>query len=149
MAGLRSIILIVRNVEAAVNFYGEKLGLPVLAVLQDDWALIGTKSPHQSPPSSAVEEHGITIQLKQVNDSEASHNSGYSPVLSFQVQNMDEKVPDLLMAGASLDGAIKYSPTGKVANLRTPYNCGAHMISIMEPNDETEGQQPPASQQLR
>lgn len=142
MASLRSIILIVRNVEASVAFY-EKLGLPILACLPDDWALLGTgQANSQQGPS----EDAVTIQLKQVSDSEASHNAGYSPVLSYRVADLDTLVPELLMQGANLDGAIKYSPTGKVAHLRTPHNCGSHMISLVEPNEDS---QPGPGQQLR
>ena len=64
--------------------------------------------------------------------SEASASTGYSPILSFNVPDLDERVAALIGHGASLDGPIKYPPHGKVAALRSP---DGHMISLYEPAD--------------
>lgn len=42
---------------------------------------------------------------------------GYSPFLSFNVDDMDSTVVRLLSMGAELDGPIKYPPQGKVTGL--------------------------------
>lgn len=45
---------------------------------------------------------------------EAFVSTGYSPILSFNVLDLDVTVNKLLQLGASLDGPIKYPPHGKV-----------------------------------
>jgi hypothetical protein len=46
--------------------------------------------------------------------SEAACSSGYTPFLNFDVQDMSETIPRLLMLGAMMDGPIKYPTHGKV-----------------------------------
>jgi hypothetical protein len=41
-------------------------------------------------------------------------SKGYSPFLSFNVEDMDGTVLRLLSMGAELDGPIKHPPQGKV-----------------------------------
>jgi hypothetical protein len=57
-------------------------------------------------------------------------STGYSPVLSFDVPDMDTTIQAALQEGASLDGPIKYPAHGKAAMIRSP--CG-HMIGLFEP----------------
>ena len=73
------------------------------------------------------------IALKHV-DSEAHRATGYSPILSFTVSDLDQTVNNLLRAGASLDGPILYPPRGKVAALRAP---DGHMLGLFEPAEGT------------
>lgn len=51
-------------------------------------------------------------------------------MLTFQVADMDAMVPRLMQLGASLDGAIRYEPYGKVAAVRSP---DGHMLGLFEP----------------
>ena len=44
-------------------------------------------------------------------------STGYSPTLCFDVENVDELIPRLLMQGARLDGPIKRPVQGKVTSL--------------------------------
>lgn len=60
---------------------------------------------------------------------EAQCSSGYSPFLSFEIDDMDSTIPRLITLGASLDGAIKYQPYGKVAAVRSP---DGHMLALLE-----------------
>lgn len=46
--------------------------------------------------------------------SEAACSSGYTPFLNFDIQDLSEAVPRLLMLGATMDGPIKYPAHGKV-----------------------------------
>lgn len=61
---------------------------------------------------------------------EAQCSSGYSPILTFDVADMDEIIPRLLGFGASLDGAVQYNDYGKTAAVRSP---DGHMIGLFEP----------------
>lgn len=42
---------------------------------------------------------------------------GYSPFLSFDIDDMEGTVTRLLSMGAELDGSIKYAPHGKVSEV--------------------------------
>jgi len=132
---LRSVLLLTRDVAAATAFYSKALGLPTVAAVQD-WALLQAGD-------------AVSIQLQQVSDSEAPLSVGYSPVLQLATSDFDGKVPELLMAGATLDGAIKHTTAGKVAMMRAPLAVGGHMLSIVELEEDAEaggtsaGPQPP------
>ncbi len=74
-------------------------------------------------PCSAV------LALKHVDD-EAHASTGYSPILNFDVADLDGAVNRMLVLGARMDGPIRYPSEGRVAALRAP--CG-HMIGLFEP----------------
>jgi hypothetical protein len=61
--------------------------------------------------------------------SEAQCSPGYSPFLTFQVDDMDSAIPRLLGLGAVLDGAVIYNAYGKTAAVRTP---DGHMLGLYE-----------------
>ncbi len=127
-------LLMVRGsngVAAAVNFYRDGLGLAVVRHT-DDWAelacpigsSLGNKSIDASHPS-------INFRLSiQAVYSEAQLGIGYSPFLSFDVDDMDSTVARCVQMGAHLDGPIQYPAHGKVAALRAP---DGHMIGLYEP----------------
>lgn len=114
---LSRVMLIVRSPAASASFYGA-LGLSVLIA------------------SEAVVQlaAGPSLRLDLVaGNSEAVLCTGYSPVLSFTVpqDRLAELVPQLIMRGAHLDGAISHRPHETVACLRTP---DGHVIAIVEPS---------------
>jgi hypothetical protein len=51
--------------------------------------------------------------------SEAACSSGYTPFLNFDIQDLSDAVPRLLMLGATMDGPIKYPAHGKVGALQS------------------------------
>eukprot|EP00887_Chlorella_sp_A99_P002096 scaffold21.g2096.t1 len=110
---LRYVLLLQRDVARAAKFYSEGVGLQ-LKVLTERWAEL------QSGPS--------TIALKAA-DGEAYCTTGYSPVLSFDVEDLQDTLMRCLSLGAQMDGAIQHSPRGTVAALRGP---DGHMISLIE-----------------
>ena len=57
---------------------------------------------------------------------------GYSPVLAFTVEDLQGVLQRALAQGARMDGAIQYSPTGKVAALRAPTG---EMVTLVEEGD--------------
>eukprot|EP00638_Chattonella_subsalsa_P001512 CAMPEP_0117733820 /NCGR_PEP_ID=MMETSP0947-20121206/293_1 /TAXON_ID=44440 /ORGANISM="Chattonella subsalsa, Strain CCMP2191" /LENGTH=103 /DNA_ID=CAMNT_0005548455 /DNA_START=259 /DNA_END=570 /DNA_ORIENTATION=+ len=98
----------------AIRFYEEGIGLP-LKHKTDDWAEFNTGS--------------TPFVLKGVNvESECS--TGYSPLICFDVDDMDLVIQRVLPMGAHLDGAIQYPVHGKLAAIRSP---DGHMIGLFEP----------------
>ena len=51
-------------------------------------------------------------------------------MLNVKVENLQATVETLLPLGAQLDGAIRFTPEGKIAALRNP---DGHMVSLFEP----------------
>lgn len=111
---LRYIMLLQKDVPKAARFYSEGLGLQ-LRVLTERWA--------------ELESGGTTIALKAA-DSQAYCSTGYSPILSFNVGDLQETLTKLLHLGAEMDGAIQYPAQAKVVAVRAP---DGHMISLIEP----------------
>ena len=61
---------------------------------------------------------------------EANLCTGYSPLLNFDVMDLDTLLPSLLQMGATLDGPIKYPQFGKVtliAWLTSGRRCFSHL----------------------
>ncbi|PSC72118.1 tobamovirus multiplication 1-like [Micractinium conductrix] len=110
-----------RDLQKAVRFYGEGIGLPV-RVVTERWAELS------AGPS--------TLALKAAYG-EAYCSTGYSPVLAFNVQDLQATLVRCLEQGASMDGAVQHSPHGKVAALRAPDGV---MISLLETGGEAAEQ---------
>ncbi|DAZ92455.1 TPA: hypothetical protein N0F65_000239 [Lagenidium giganteum] len=113
---LRQLLILSRDVARSTQFYQEGLGLKLLRS-SDSFAEFDTQG-------------GVPLCIKQA-QSEAACSSGYSPFLNFDIQDMDEAIPRLLMLGAIMDGPIKYPAHGKVAAVRSPDGL---MIGLYEPN---------------
>ncbi|KAG7338903.1 lactoylglutathione lyase-like protein [Nitzschia inconspicua] len=121
-AYLSRVVLMVRpgdGLAKALDFYTSGLGLQV-ARMTDNWADLRTNQPsHQQ----------LSISL-QVVTSESQVTTGYSPILQFHVQDMNECIAKCIQLGGTLDGPIQYPAHGKVAALRSP---DGHMIGLYEP----------------
>lgn len=127
-AGIRlgRIVLMCRGSDGlskAADFYHQGLGLSVTRIT-DDWAELrcGTNK-------SGNDQDSLSINLQAVH-SEAQLSTGYSPMLSFEVDDMDSIVSRCAQMGGHLDGPIQYPAHGKVAALRAP---GGQMIGLYEP----------------
>ncbi|CBN79033.1 conserved unknown protein [Ectocarpus siliculosus] len=59
--------------------------------------------------------------------------SRYSPLLCFDVPDMDHAVQRALGMGGHLDGPIKYPAHGAVASIRSP---DGHMVGLFQPDDQ-------------
>lgn len=114
---LKRILLLIRDVPKTTKFYNEGLGLPVIHA-SDTWAELSTNG-------------GTSICLSHT-EGEAALTTGYSPLLSFNVEDLDETVNKMLALDATLDGAIRYEDSGRVAALRSPEG---QMLTIFEPNN--------------
>ena len=119
LARLGRVVFMVRKGEGlakATEFYHSGLGLSVVRVT-DDWAeLRGSNSD-------------VAISLQAVS-TESQVATGYSPLLNFEVEDMDSTVAKCVQLGGCLDGPIQYPAHGKVAALRSP---DGHMIGLYEP----------------
>ncbi len=112
LARFSRIVLMVRPGDGllkATEFY-QALGL-TLSRATDEWADLGMLCLHTAT-------------------SEAQVSTGYSPLLQFQVQDMDTTIAKCVQLGGQLDGPIQYPAHGKVAALRSPEG---HMIGLYEP----------------
>jgi catechol 2,3-dioxygenase-like lactoylglutathione lyase family enzyme len=115
-------IFMVRGAEGvsrAVDFYHVGLGLSVLRHT-DEWAELSCGGAGQP----------FTLNLHAVSN-EAQLSVGYSPMLSFEVVDMDSTIAKCVQMGAHLDGPIQYPAHGKVAAMRAP---DGHMIGLYQPN---------------
>mmetsp|Transcript_11926 Transcript_11926/g.18291 ORF Transcript_11926/g.18291 Transcript_11926/m.18291 type:complete len:124 (-) Transcript_11926:349-720(-) len=111
-------ILMVRKGEdmtKAIDFYHHGLGLSVLRHC-DEWAELSCGK-------------SLTLNLQAVTN-ESKLSIGYSPMISFEVSDMDTVIAKCVQMGAHLDGPIQYPAHGKVAAIRSP---DGHMIGLYEP----------------
>ena len=132
------------GVANAVNFYTNALSLNVIRHT-DDWAELtcNVASPNSSsssssssstntiplPEQSQLQDQLFRLSIKAV-ENEAQLCHGYSPVLTFDVDDMDSTIAKCAQMGAHLDGPIQYPAHGKIAALRSP---DGHMIGLYEP----------------
>ncbi|CAM9579569.1 unnamed protein product [Ectocarpus sp. 13 AM-2016] len=114
----RSVILLIRDVGKGVQFYGE--------------GGLGLALKHSSDTMAEFETGGTPLVLKMA-ASEAACSVGYSPLLCFDVPDMDHAVQRALGMGGHLDGPIKYPAHGAVASIRSP---DGHMIGLFQPDQE-------------
>jgi catechol 2,3-dioxygenase-like lactoylglutathione lyase family enzyme len=131
LARLARVVLMVRKGEGlakATEFYHSGLGLQVLRATED-WAELRSSNSGNNNNNDNNDGGGVAISLQAVN-TEAQVSTGYSPLLHFQVDDMDAIVAKCVQLGGHLDGPIQYPAHGKVAAMRTP---DGHMIGIYEP----------------
>jgi predicted enzyme related to lactoylglutathione lyase len=114
---LRNIVLTVKNSQATATFFAEAIGMRVQH--KNDNSVELSQRDGMGPP--------IIVMQAQ---SAATLSGGYSPLLNFDIDNMDSTVTKAINQGAILDGPIKYAAYGKIAALRSP---DGHMIGIFEP----------------
>jgi catechol 2,3-dioxygenase-like lactoylglutathione lyase family enzyme len=131
LANLSRVVLMVRSGQGLANaleFYSAGLGLQVVRAT-DEWADLRTTPLPSSAASPQQQQPSLSICLRAVT-SEAQVATGYSPLLQFQVENMDDVVAKCVQLGGHLDGPIQYPAHGKIAAVRSP---DGHMIGIYEP----------------
>ena len=134
LARFTRVVLFVRSGEAlikATEFYHSALGLQVVRVT-DEWAeLRNGMGPRQQQEVGDDDDDDQRWSLSlQAVTTESQLSTGYSPILNFEVEDMDSTVSKCVQMGAHLDGPIQYPAHGKVAAMRTP---DGHMIGLYEP----------------
>jgi predicted enzyme related to lactoylglutathione lyase len=113
----RHIMLMIKDVPAAVKFYQEGLGLKVI---------------NASPNMAELDANGTKIII---HGAENQAEVGGSPILSFHVEDLQETIAKLESLGASLQGRIREPSFGKVAAMRSPEG---HLLSLLQPHKPTQ-----------
>ncbi|AFY38231.1 Glyoxalase/bleomycin resistance protein/dioxygenase [[Leptolyngbya] sp. PCC 7376] len=111
-AQFRHIMLMVKDVAAAVQFYHEGLGLPIKV---------------QSPGWAEIEANGATIAFHGAAE---APQTGSSPILSFTVDDVHQAIANLETLGGKLEGRVREPSFGKVAAVRSPQG---HLVSLLQP----------------
>jgi len=117
MAGIEKIGNIFYRVDdfnAAVDFYGQVLGLPLKFRDGDRWA--------------AFDVAGVTLALEPAGES-ASAGSGSGATVSLRVSGLDDFIAGLRARGASV-GDVKTGPHERLAELRDP---SGNLLVLYEP----------------
>lgn len=118
LPSLRYVLLLQRDVPKATDFYSRGLGLAV-DVITERWAEL--RGQNVTLALKAVEGYAGTMPIDGRSDPSHPHReayttTGYSPMLVFNVADLQERVTTMLQMGASLDGAIQYTVEGKVGH---------------------------------
>jgi predicted enzyme related to lactoylglutathione lyase len=113
----RHIMLMIKDVPAAVKFYQEGLGLTVV---------------NASPNMAELDANGTKIII---HGAENQVEVGGSPILSFHVADLQETIAKLESLGASLQGRVREPSFGKVAAMRSPEG---HLLSLLQPKSSNK-----------
>lgn len=124
-AFLRHILLLQRDVPLAAAFYERALGLRV-AVCTESFAELPLENEATTGTKTEAPTPTLTLQRAEA---ESQLATGYSPILHFEVDDIQTRVNAALRAGATLDGGIQYETHGALAALRGP---DGHMIGLYE-----------------
>ena len=108
----RHIMLMVKDVPSAANFYSEGLDLEITKL---------------SPNMAELDASGTKIIIHGV---EEDPTTGGSPILSFHVDDVHAAIAKLESLGGKLEGRIREPFFGKVAAVRSPEG---HLLSLLQP----------------
>ncbi len=111
-AQFRHIMLMVKDVPAAAQFYNLGLDLEVTKL---------------SPNMAELDANGTKLIMHSV---EEDPITGGSPILSFHVDDVVETIAKLEALGGKLEGRIREPFFGKVAAVRSPEG---HLLSLLQP----------------
>jgi hypothetical protein len=139
------------GISSAVHFYNQCIGLPIHRVTQDSAELVLSSSSigqqqheqeqqqQESFPDTSLHmdnnnqnnhSNNIILTIRAIDGDESKLCTGYTPIITFEVQSIDTIISNCIQYGAQLDGPIQYPAYGKIASLRTPHG---HIISLYEP----------------
>ncbi|TFY96727.1 VOC family protein [Ramlibacter rhizophilus] len=121
------VCLDVDDLERAITFYTQGLGLRLGRRLGDDWAeLLGASAPLDllvEPPGSAP--------LGESRPARRSYERHWTPVhLDFVVTGIDERVRSLVGLGARLERPVQQRRWGRMANLADPFGHGFDLLEF-------------------
>ena len=115
---LRNLILIAQNPAKTANFLVKTVGL---VIKHESAAMIELRDSRDILPIIVKSADGLSPSVL---------STGYSPVMTFDVPNMEASITKAIELGAMLDGGIKYPVYGKFASIRSPEGF---MIGLFEP----------------
>ena len=114
-AKFKHVMLMVKDIPSTLKFYSEGLGLEVKM---------------SSPGWAEIDADGTTIALHAASE---NPKAGFSPILSFHVEDVYATLEKLKEMGAVLEGDVREPPFGKVAAVRSP---DGHLLSLLQPNEK-------------
>lgn len=119
----------VDDLDRAVAFYRDVLGLTVGRRLSNDWVeMTGATSPIDLLRTPAGSSPSAALP-----NATRAYGRHWTPVhLDFVVDDIDEAVARATSAGATLDRPIQDQPYGRLANLADPFG---HGICLLEMNE--------------
>eukprot|EP00890_Picochlorum_soloecismus_P004090 jgi/Picsp_1/4682/NSC_02051-R1_protein len=103
MASLKYVLMFERDLPKAIHFFKSGLGASV-NIATEKWAEL---------------KAGSTILALKETEGEAQCNTGYSPMLVFDVQDVQDSLTKMLSLGARMDGAVQYTLDGSKRLLQT------------------------------
>ena len=112
VAKFKHVMLMVKDIPAAVKFYSEGLGLKVKM---------------SSPGWAELDADGTTIAMHAAHE---NGQTGASPILSFHVEDLYATIAKLEELGAKLEGRVREPSFGKVAAMLTPEGT---IVSLLQP----------------
>ena len=115
---LRNLILMAQNPSKTANFLVQTVGL---IVKHESAAMVELRDTSDILPIIIKSSDGLSPSVL---------STGYSPVMTFDVSNMEASITKAIELGGILDGGIKYPVYGKFASVRSPEGF---MIGLFEP----------------
>jgi predicted enzyme related to lactoylglutathione lyase len=118
----------VEELEAAIHFYRQALGLRLGRRRGEEWAeLLGASSPIDllaKPPGSTAAPGA---------EGRRDYRRHWTPVhLDFVVADVDAAVARALASGARLDRAVQVQEWGRMANLADPFGNGFCLLEFRD-----------------
>jgi len=117
---LRNIILFTRDIDKTSSFFTDALGLKVI---------------HQSQIFAELTDASKQKIYLKKSFSEAYCSTGYSPMLNFEIENLDNMIEKAKVYGAILDGEKIQDENHKIACIRVPEGP---MIGLVEYTSKAE-----------
>lgn len=117
----------VGDMERALAFYTQGLGLRAGRRLGDDWAeVLGAGSP-----IDLLRNEGGTAPLGEAHAARRSYARHWTPVhLDFVVTDIDSVVERLVGLGATLERPVQQRKWGRMANLADPFGHGIDLLEF-------------------
>lgn len=135
-ARFSSIVLTTKNVMKSLGFYTEALGLKT-AQLSEEIA-------------EMKDAAGFTVILKR-SESLAYCTRGFSPVITWEISDFNERLDRITKYGAELDGDVMETSSGKLVCFRAP---DGHMMALKEyspvlTQPEEEEEESPVTEEIK
>jgi len=136
-ARFHSIVLTTKNVMKSLGFYTEALGLKTMQ-LSDEIAEIQDAA-------------GFTVILKR-SESLAFCTRGFSPVITWEISDFNERLDRITKYGAELDGDVMETSSGKLVCFKAP---DGHMMALKEyspvftQESEEEEEESPVTEEIK
>jgi len=125
MTALKYILLLEPNIPRAVEFYQRGLGA-TLHVATNSWAELYAGDTtialkHQGSDTSRPHGHGSNSTMATSSETMMTTGGSKTPMLVFDVDNVQDRLTRLLEMGARMDGGVQYTLEGsRLAVVQSP-----------------------------